>query len=64
MNTTITIKRRVVLASGSVSTSGSVLASTELHRLLSMSRDVTRDGKKTPFRVTLESVARLISMSK
>ena len=58
MNTTERIKRQVVLASGSVS------ASTALHRLLSMAHDVTHDGEKTLFSVTLESVAGLISMSK
>ena len=64
MNTTKRIKRRAVLVSGSVSPSGSVSASTALHRLLLMSHDVTCDGEKTLFSVTLESVAHLISMSK
>ena len=48
MNTTKRLERRAVLASGSVS------PFTTLHRLLSMSRDVTRDGEKTLFSVTLE----------
>ena len=54
MNTTKRIKRRAVLASGSVSLSGSVSVSTTLHQLPSMSRDVTRDGEKTLFSVALE----------
>ena len=41
MNTTKRIKRRAVLVSGSVSLFGYVSAFTALHRLLSMSRDVT-----------------------
>ena len=41
MNTTKRIKRRAVVASGSVSLFGYVSASTALHRLLSMSRHVT-----------------------
>ena len=48
MNTTKRLERQAVLASGSVS------LSTTLHRLLSMSRDVTRDGEKTLFSVMLE----------